>query len=256
MFPLDNLSRHGLDGDHPRGPRFWVNATGPIRDVLSITQQGMVMPFLPSGEFDDAADVLREVGFVTGMIGPATHVRGLQAAAGLTSAPATLDEDEPQFLLDLDKLVVPDGAGDLIDIADAPIGEIKGWMADYERHTLHTPEGQIAQIVDADYRARCETRSHMVLWHDGRCLSKTGFNAQLRDIVQIGGVYTPPTLRGRGFARRAVALHLTVARAAGVRRATLFSASDMAARAYAGVGFERIGDWTLLLFDGKQATHG
>ena len=63
-------------------------------------------------------------------------------------------------------------------------------------------------------------------------------------MVQVGGVYTPPDLRGRGHARRALALHLA---ASGAERATLFSASAMAARAYRAVGFRQIGDWTLLL---------
>ncbi len=83
-------------------------------------------------------------------------------------------------------------------------------------------------------------------------LAMTGFNARLPDIVQVGGVYTPPDLRGRGHARRAVALHLAAARDAGIRRATLFSGSDMASRAYRSIGFRQIGDWTLLIFRNKE----
>jgi predicted GNAT family acetyltransferase len=33
----------------------------------------------------------------------------------------------------------------------------------------------------------------------------TGFNAQPRGIAQGGGVFTPPALRSRGYARAAVA---------------------------------------------------
>ena len=80
----------------------------------------------------------------------------------------------------------------------------------------------------------------------------TGFNAELPTIVQIGGVYTPPPLRGQGFARHAVALHLDEARRRGVGRATLFSASESAARAYSAIGFEPIGHYTLCHFDGPQ----
>jgi predicted GNAT family acetyltransferase len=92
--------------------------------------------------------------------------------------------------------------------------------------------------------------SHVVLWHDGQPVARTGFNAQCPGIVQIGGVYVPPPLRGRGYARTAVALHLAQAASRGVTRATLFSASDMAARAYRAIGFHQIGDWFLGLLDG------
>lgn len=255
MFPLTNLATYGLDGTAPRAPQFWVNE-GPLQDVLCMTTEGMVMPFLPSGDVSAAAQIVRASGAVIGMIGPAASVRPLQSALGLAHAPATMNEDEPQFMLALDDLIIPEGEGALIPLADAPEDLIRDWMADYQRNALHTTEPKITDLVEMDYRNRCATGSHMVLVIDGVCVAKTGFNAQLPDIVQIGGVYTSPCLRGRGYARRAVALHLAQARAAGVTRATLFSASDMAARAYMAIGFERIGDWTLMLFDGHQHSEG
>ncbi len=254
MFTLSNLNNHGLDGDHPRGTRLWMN-NGPLRDVLAVTQEGMVMPFLPDGGNAAAATVLGDLGGLIGMIGPASHVRALQSAAGLTDAPATMDEDEPQFLLQLDELIIPDGIGELIPFAQAPEATVRDWMADYQRNALHTPADQVAGYVKRDYEERIKRGSHMVLVDGNTCLAATGFNAQMPDIVQIGGVYTPPELRGRGHARRAVALHLELARRQGIGRATLFSASDMAERAYRAIGFEQIGDWTLLLFDGPQVAH-
>jgi predicted GNAT family acetyltransferase len=75
----------------------------------------------------------------------------------------------------------------------------------------------------------------------------TGFNATLPEIVQIGGVYTPADLRGRGYARRAVALHLAEARGKGTARAVLFAANDAAARAYRAIGFQPAVPFTLFL---------
>ena len=92
--------------------------------------------------------------------------------------------------------------------------------------------------------------SHRFLVVDGEPVALTGFNARLPDIVQVGGVYMPPEARGRGLARRAVALHLTQARAAGAGRATLFASGAAAVACYAALGFERIGSFTLVLFDG------
>jgi predicted GNAT family acetyltransferase len=76
-----------------------------------------------------------------------------------------------------------------------------------------------------------------------------GFNARLPDMVQVGGVYTPPEARGRGYARTAVALCLRAARERGVRRAILFTGEDNipAIRAYRALGFERIGDFAIVL---------
>lgn len=74
-----------------------------------------------------------------------------------------------------------------------------------------------------------------------------GINARLPDIVQIGGVYTPPEARGRGHARRALAGLLRWCREAGVRRSVLFAYSTQAARAYEALGYKRVGDYRVTL---------
>ena len=67
--------------------------------------------------------------------------------------------------------------------------------------------------------------------------------------MQVGGVWTPPETRGRGYARCVVAGSLLHARAQGVTRALLFTMeSNVAAvRAYEALGFRRIGDYGLML---------
>ncbi|MFB1024160.1 MAG: N-acetyltransferase, partial [Octadecabacter sp.] len=76
-------------------------------------------------------------------------------------------------------------------------------------------------------------------------VAATAFNAALPQIVRIGAVYTPPALRGKGYARRA---HLAQARTTGVRRATLFASAQNAIAAYTAVGFRQIGEWVLAIF--------
>ena len=82
----------------------------------------------------------------------------------------------------------------------------------------------------------------------GVLVSLAAFNASLPDIVQLGGIYTPPERRGRGYARVAVAGSLVAAREQGVSRAVLFTGGPSAARSYEAVGFRRIGDYGLVLF--------
>ena len=248
MFPLNNLAHYGMSGGHAYAVTLWLaRRDGQISDVLAQTDSGMVMPYLPSGDYATAAAVLRGRE-VTGIVGVKDWVRGLETALGLQGA-RSLDHDEPHFLLTLADLTVPDGPGRIVDLVDAPADTIKAWMLDYQLATLHTPSDQAAQRVEDSYAHYTAARSHVVLMDGDTPLAMTGFNAQVPGMVQIGGVYTPPDLRGQGHARRALALHLA---ATGAQRATLFSASAMAARAYRAIGFRQIGDWTLLLLHDKE----
>ncbi len=58
MFPLNNLTRFGLNGIDNLAPRMWRNGDGALSDDLSVTKTGMVMPYLPSADFDAAADAV------------------------------------------------------------------------------------------------------------------------------------------------------------------------------------------------------
>jgi GNAT superfamily N-acetyltransferase len=183
------------------------------------------------------------------LVGPADQVRPLLAALGLDAAPRRRDADEPAFALDLAHLRIPDGAGALSPLTDADLPWLTDWRTAYTAEALGMTGPEARMRSGAEVRAWLAAGSHRALRHDGAPLAITGFNAALPEIVQVGGVYTPPPLRGCGHARRAVALHLAEVRAAGVARAVLFAASDAAARAYTAIGFRRSGTVTLALFD-------
>ncbi len=254
MFPLSNLRQHGIAGDHPHRLTLWMTRqNGALTDVLALSAAGMVMPLLPSGDFTAAAAVLRGHS-LTGLIGAQDWVRPLQAALRLTSAPM-LDRDEPHFLLTLADLVPQPGPGELVPLAQAPEAEIKRWLAAYVAETMNAPADKIPSEVESRYERYMKAATHMCLIDGDRPLSMTGFNARLPDMVQIGGVFTPPELRGQGLARRALALHLAQARDAGIKQATLFAASEAAASAYRAVGFQHVGQWTLLLLPEPEVAH-
>lgn len=252
MFPLSNLLTHGMMGDHPHTMRFWVSrSAGQIAGVLGLTRAGMVLPALPPEEAAAAANALSGL-TVAGIVGPADQARAIERATGLDAAPKALSQDEPQFRLDLADLILPEGPGTLCAMDQVPRPVIERWMSDYHLSTLGTPADQVAGRVHDWYETAVKATSHPVLMQGDTPLAMTGFNAQLPGIVQIGGVYTPPPLRGHGHARRAVALHLAQIRAQGVQRATLFSASSAAARAYQAIGFRQIGMWSLILLSTPQ----
>ena len=65
-----------------------------------------------------------------------------------------------------------------------------------------------------------------------------------------GGVFTPPDLRGLGFARACVAGSLVAARTAGVGRSVLFTPKENASAqaAYRAIGFRIVGEYGLVAF--------
>jgi predicted GNAT family acetyltransferase len=81
----------------------------------------------------------------------------------------------------------------------------------------------------------------------GAAVSLSAFNCGLPDIVQLGGIYTPPEQRRRGDARCAVAGSLLAAIERGATPAVLFTQNPNAARCYGSLGFEPIGEYGLVL---------
>lgn len=245
MFPLSNLAGTGLP------MRMWVaDAAGTIAGMVGVTPQGMVLPQWPQGDWTAMARALSGVA-VHGILGPADQVAGVCRV--LDPGPARHARDEQGYRLTLADLRVPDCAGfDLQPVGDAVAGVVRAWRAAYEQELFASPPNA-AQVKAARDVARWQaTGSHRVLLHAGRPVALTGFNAVLPEVVQVGAVYVPPDLRGRGFARRAVGLHLAEARAAGVQRAVLFAASDAAARAYVALGFSEAGRMGLVLLDAPR----
>jgi GNAT superfamily N-acetyltransferase len=255
MFPLTNLRDHGLSGDAPQRQDLWLTRQGgQVTDVLALNHAGLLLPVLPSASYAAAARVLagRKI---MGVIGRQDWARGMQNACGL-SGPFTLNRDEPHFELPLSALQMPQGAGQIVPLAQAPADTIKSWIHAYMIEALDTPKAQADVEVFTRYDRYVAANSHVVLMDGTQPLAMCGFNARLPQIVQVGGVYTPPALRGLGHARRAIGQQLAQARAAGVQRAVLFAASDTAASTYRALGFEQIGQWTLLLLAEPQVIHG
>jgi ribosomal protein S18 acetylase RimI-like enzyme len=194
---------------------------------------------------------------VAGLAGPWPQVVAARAAVGLAGAPARMESREDLFDLDLDRLVVPaplaaDG-GELVcrPPRDGEIGLLATWRARFHVEVLGAADDlRLRQATRIEIEASVREEKAFVLLDRGQPAAFSGFNARLPDAVQVGGVYTPPQLRGRGYARAAVAGSLVAARAAGAARATLFTGVDnLAARkAYLALGFVITGDYGLVLF--------
>ncbi|MDO6590811.1 GNAT family N-acetyltransferase [Loktanella sp. D2R18] len=255
MFPLSNLRDHGMAGGHPRAVTFWVRwKAGKITDVVTVTDEGFAFPQCPTWPWGEVRVVLAGQA-LTGILGDAGQVVALRDALGWTAS-ADIDEIEPLYQLKLTDLRLPDCTGyALRPLAEAPRDTLQAWRVSYLNETGvypgESPEvtatKQIAEYIQRD--------SHRALYRGNQPIGMTGFNAQLPQVVQIGGVFTPDEFRGQGVARRAVGLHLKEARENGVKDAILFAASDIAARAYEAIGFENIGAFAMMIYRDPQVIH-
>jgi predicted GNAT family acetyltransferase len=88
----------------------------------------------------------------------------------------------------------------------------------------------------------------------GQPVASSSFNATVdlgknESIVQVGGVWTPPRHRSKGYGRAAVAASLLDAQEEGANRAILFTADNNvpAQKAYLALGFRRIGSYRLTI---------
>lgn len=253
MFLLGNLRDHGLGSDAPHGMTLWVRTD--LSGVFGVSNTGMVLMQAPEATTEDwrAAFGLLAGRELIGCVGDTGQLRAFFGASGLSARPTRLDEDEPGFALDLVDLVIPARAeARLIPLADAPHDLVLEWRAAYHAEILGVTPENCATEARRDVDGYIERGSHRVLTIAGRAVAMCGFNAQMPDVVQVGGVYTPPGLRGRGYARLAVALHLQEAQKAGVEHAVLFAASLAAAKAYQAIGFKPAGSFSLVLFAPEQ----
>jgi uncharacterized protein len=193
---------------------------------------------------------------VTGFAGPLAQVKAGRAALGLTDAPAAMDGCEWLYAMDLADVIVPAALRDGTIVCRPPRADEREllcqWRFAYDIETLGSPDSEDtrqrstafldAQMADGDVWVATEAAAE----HPAP-LSLAAFNAALPDIVQLGGIYTPPALRGRGYAKAAVAHSLLIARERGASRAVLFTENPSAARSYEAVGFRRTGDYSLVL---------
>jgi uncharacterized protein len=193
---------------------------------------------------------------IKGLMGSVSLVTRAREALGLTAAPARLEEAERLFTLDLAALRVPPLLSQPnIEVRVPTAAEVAGPLAAYREvylvETLHVP--RTAELL-ATARAQVEGwhrgKRLWVLADNGHVVSMTAFSANARGVVLVGGVYTPPELRGRSYARAAVAGSLLHARDNGSRRSVLFTPESNvpAQKTYRALGYEDVGDWGLVLF--------
>jgi RimJ/RimL family protein N-acetyltransferase len=261
MFLRANARAAGLEdrGEPMQGTYVAALEADRIAGVAAHCWNGMVLVQAPHGH---AAAVAREAvrrsgRVVTGFSGPWDQVVAARRALGLAAASVAKDSRDELYVLDLARLVVPPAlaAGEVRcrHPQAAELDLLVEWRVAFATEALGaTPGPELYRASRADVLLQHQRGSDWVLLADSAPVAYSAFNAMLPEIVQIGGVWTPPELRGREYARSVVAGSLVAARQHGVSRAVLFAdpANAAARAAYLALGFRIVGDYGLVLFAG------
>jgi len=259
MFLRSNARSAGLtDRGQPMQATYVAVLDGErIRGVAAHCWNGMVLVQAPDAA--DAPAVAREAvrrsrRTVTGFSGPWSQVVAAREALGLGAAPTTKDSRDELYVLDLTRLVVPpelaSGTLRCRHPTESELELLADWRVRFAVEALGATDGpDLRQASTDDVRLQHDRGTDWLLLAGAAPVSYSVFNAMLPDIVQIGGVWTAPEFRGRGYARSAVAGSLLSARKQGIERAVLFAdpTNEAARRAYLFLGFRIVGDYGLVL---------
>jgi len=262
MFLRANAFHSGLeDGPEPfRGLYMGAFDGDALTDVAAHYWNGNIVLQAPTRPVELALAVARESGRpVNGLLGPWPQVQAAEPELDLDRT--RLGKVVPEYLygLDLADLAVLESlsSGRVVHryASKDDLATLVPWRHEYDLHTMGFPERSIDDAANREtLAAMIETNRLWVLEEAGCVVSMTGFNAALPDVVQVGGVFTPVEWRGRGHGRAVVAGSLLDARAEGVAEAILFTEAENhpAQRAYEALGFERIGDYGMVMLDPVQ----
>jgi len=262
MFLRSNARAAGLEYRHaPYHGTYVARYDGEeIVAVAAHSWNGIVMVQSPPEHIPEVVRAAARASArkVTGFSGAWDQCVAARTALDLDETPTLKCSCEDLFSLSLEELVVPSelARGDvrcrcMIDPTPDEIDLLAGWRAEYGMETLGAIDSpKFRDDTRADVVRVSGLGALFVLERGGELVSTSTFNARLPECVQIGGVWTPPALRGRRYARAVVAGSLLEARARGVSRSVLFTdrANEPARRAYLSLGYRVIGDYALMLF--------
>ena len=256
LFLRRNLATVGLVDRGKRYHGTWAGAfeDGRLVGVAAHTQFTSLLVQAPTHVAAVTREAARASGRpVGGFIGPWAQAVAAREALGFAEAPTRVESHEGLYALPLDALVVPpllaSGRGRCRRSRAQDLDLLTGWRAGYRVETNGEDDGpELHTSSRKDVEVGLAEQTGWVLEVDGAPVAYQQFNATMPDVVQVGGVWTPTPLRGRGYARAVVAGALLGARAEGARRSVLFTGESNvpAQRAYAALGFTRVGDWALI----------
>jgi GNAT superfamily N-acetyltransferase len=254
MFLRANARKGGLEyeGKPEQATYFGALEGDEIVGVVAHCWNGMLLVQAPDGVEELARACVQATGRkLTGFSGPLDQVRRARVSLDHEDAPSLADDAEGLYALQLGDLVIPSALSSGSLPCRAPVASehdlLREWRFAYDQDALGAEASENTRERAVGFLEMQLARGDVsVAVADGRPVSLAAFNATLPEIVQLGGIYTPPALRSRGYARAAIAALLLQARARGVARAVLFTNDPSGIRCYASLGFRQVGEYGLV----------
>ncbi|HLH58421.1 MAG TPA: GNAT family N-acetyltransferase [Streptosporangiaceae bacterium] len=195
----------------------------------------------------DAATVLAGAGReVAGVNGPLEAAAAF-GAAWRRNAGASSNVHRHMRLYRLEELTPPDpspaGAARTASAADRAL--LVEWQDAFR--------AEVNDLVNSGTAGLDDRLGHggFTLWEtSGGAVSLAGTTRCIAGMVRVGPVYTPPGLRGRGYAGAVTAEASRAARDAGAREVVLFTDLDnpTSNALYQRIGYRPVSDWIVLAF--------
>jgi uncharacterized protein len=255
LFLRSNMRQSGLiDGETAYHGR-WVAGLrdGAVTGIACHAWNGNLVLQAPEDTIAIAEAALDDPRPLAALVGPWEQCERVRIGLA-PDRPLRAKLRDILFALDLAELHLPPtlarGVCRRADPADLDL--MIDWSIGFDREVFGNPDTETARAETRILKERLIAEGRQFIFEQaGVPVASCTFNAAIPDTVQIGGVWTPPALRAQGYARAVVAGALSMARAAGVRTAVLFTGEDnlAAQRAYIALGFRAIGDYGLMFFE-------
>ncbi|TMU90087.1 GNAT family N-acetyltransferase [Streptomyces sp. DASNCL29] len=239
----------GRYGDEPPVYGWWTGEGGAVEGAFLCTPP--YPPLLSALSGEAARTLARTLARdgelkVTGVnAGRETAETFATAWGDLTGAVGTVEQTHRLYRLDA--LTPPDpappGRPRAATTADRDL--LITWYEGFARETGALRDDVAAQVDD---KLR---HDGITVWElDGRPVACAGISRTIAGMARVSLVYTPPELRGRGYAGAATAAVSGAARAAGVREVLLFTDLDnpTSNALYQRLGYRPVEDHLLLSF--------
>jgi GNAT superfamily N-acetyltransferase len=210
----------------------------------------VLLTAVPAGAAAALASALagRPLGGVNGYV-EAAEAFAATWRAGTPGGQAT--EERRLRLYRLGELAWPDPAPDGVprDAADSDAPLLAGWFAAFADEVHDTDAGEDQAVAVRDKLSY----GGVLVWEaGGRPAAIAGVTRQVVKMVRVGPVYTPPELRGHGYASAVTAEVSRRAREAGAEEVLLYTdlANPTSNSIYQRIGYRAVEDRVVLAFSG------
>ena len=187
-----------------------------------------------------------------GIIGASEQVEKICSEMNLLPEQIRLNSDEILYQLPLEQLrqpTLPNVSGRPATTED--LAFVIDWFITYQIETgdIVSDSKEVRKSATERIENQIEEASIWLLLHENSPVAMAGYNAKIKEAVQIGGVYTPPQHRNQGFAKTVVATALQAALETGIKKGILFTHHENtpARKAYESLGFQAIGNYRICL---------